>query len=148
MTPELHDKILDILARHDSMALATLRSDGYPQTTTVDYVNDGFAIYFGCGAQSQKAQNLARDPRMSAAIDRDHESWSEIEGLSLAGTAVRVTDAAKLAAIQKRFIAKFPQVAGFTAEDRAGTSVFRVTPSIISVLDYSKGFGHSDLVAV
>jgi hypothetical protein len=26
--------------------------------------------------------------------------------------------------------------------------IFRVTPLIISVLDYSKGFGHTDLVSV
>jgi hypothetical protein len=25
--------------------------------------------------------------------------------------------------------------------------IFRVTPTVISVLDYSKGFGHTDLVA-
>jgi hypothetical protein len=25
-------------------------------------------------------------------------------------------------------------------------SVFRVTPTVISVIDYSKGFGHTDLV--
>ena len=30
-----------------------------------------------------------------------------------------------------------------TPED---VKVFRLTPSIISVLDYSKGFGHTDLV--
>jgi len=29
-----------------------------------------------------------------------------------------------------------------------GTAIFRVTPSVISVLDYTKGFGHSDLVTV
>jgi hypothetical protein len=26
--------------------------------------------------------------------------------------------------------------------------IFRVTPTVISVLDYSKGFAHTDLVAV
>ena len=26
------------------------------------------------------------------------------------------------------------------------TKIFRVTPTVISVLDYSKGFGHTDLV--
>jgi hypothetical protein len=25
--------------------------------------------------------------------------------------------------------------------------IFRLTPTVISVLDYSKGFGHTDLVA-
>jgi len=29
----------------------------------------------------------------------------------------------------------------------ADVSVFRVTPVVISLLDYSKGFGHTDLVA-
>ncbi len=27
-------------------------------------------------------------------------------------------------------------------------SVFRIEPKVISVLDYSKGFGHTDLVTV
>ena len=31
-----------------------------------------------------------------------------------------------------------------TAKD---VRIFRVTPTMISVLDYSKGFGHTDLVA-
>jgi hypothetical protein len=26
--------------------------------------------------------------------------------------------------------------------------IFRVTPTVISVLDYSKGFGHTDLVSI
>jgi hypothetical protein len=27
-----------------------------------------------------------------------------------------------------------------------GVALFRLTPNVISVLDYSKGFGHTDLV--
>ncbi len=33
-------------------------------------------------------------------------------------------------------------------EDLAGTAILRITPVVISVLDYSKGFGHTDLVRV
>lgn len=33
-----------------------------------------------------------------------------------------------------------------SAEDLKGTAFVRVTPKVISVLDYSKGFGHTDLV--
>jgi PPOX class probable F420-dependent enzyme len=146
--PELRRKILDILARHNNVTIATLRPDGYPQATTVGYASDGLTIYFGCAPQSQKAQNLARDPRVSAAIDEDHQNWNEIEGLSLAGTARHVTDVAELAKVESLFAAKFPQMGAFSAEDVARLIVFRVTPSVISVLDYSKGFGHSDLVTV
>jgi hypothetical protein len=31
-------------------------------------------------------------------------------------------------------------------EDLAATAFVKVTPKVISVLDYSKGFGHTDLV--
>lgn len=147
VSPELREKILDILARHENMTIATLRPDGFPQATTVGYASDGLTIYFGCGAQSQKAKNLARDPRVSAAIDKDHDYWMEIEGLSLAGTAHRVNDAAELARVAQLFHAKFPQLAEFST-DPFDMVLFRVTPTVISVLDYSKGFGHTDLVTV
>ena len=75
--PELHRKILDILARHNNVTIATLRPDGYRQATTVGYASDGLTVYFGCAPQSQQAQNSARDPRVSAAIDEDHQNWNE-----------------------------------------------------------------------
>ena len=148
MRPEMRMKILDLLARHNNMTIATVRSDGYPQATTVGYVNDGLDIYFGCGAKSQKARNLARNNKVSAAIDSDHENWAEIEGLSLGGAATPVTSVNELEKVGALFVEKFPQVAAFTPEQQMGTTIFRVTPSVISVLDYSKGFGRSDLVAV
>jgi general stress protein 26 len=149
VTPQLHDKILGILARHNNMSIATLRPDGFPQVTTVGYANDGLKIYFGCGARSQKAQNLRRDPRVSAAIDEDHANWNEIDGISLAGTAALVTDPVELDKVGKLFRAKFPQMAAFGPEDDSfNLTLFRVNPSVISVLDYTKGFGHTDLVRI
>jgi general stress protein 26 len=146
MPPELRDKILGILARHDNMTIATLRPDGFPQATTVGYANDGTTIYFGCGPHAQKARNIEHDPRVSAAIDKDHADWNQIEGISLAGTAVRVTDPAELKRIAELFRAKFSQLAAFGDLDPYGMVLFRIAPIVISVLDYTKGFGHSDLV--
>ena len=148
MTPAMRDKILDLLARHDNMTIATVRPDGYPQATTVGFANDGLAIYFGCGTHSQKAANIALNPKVSIAIDRDPENWFQIEGLSLAGTAERVTDAAELAKAGELFFAKFPQIAAFSEKDMATMAIYRVTPTVFSVLDYTQGFGHSDLVTV
>jgi pyridoxine/pyridoxamine 5'-phosphate oxidase len=141
-------KILDLLEHHNNMTIATNRADGYPQATTVGYANDGLTIFFGCGTQSQKAHNLARDSRVSAAIDHDYEDWNQIAGLSLAGTAAPVSDIDELTKVGTLFVAKFPQIAGFGPEAMAGMTIYRLTPSVISVLDYTKGFGHSDLVTV
>jgi len=43
---------------------------------------------------------------------------------------------------------KFPQIAGYAPAELEQIVLFRVTPEVISVLDYRKGFGHTDLVEV
>ena len=87
-------KILKLLDEHRNMTIATLRPDGWPQATTVGYASDGLTLYFLCGPDSQKARNLARDDRVSLAIDDDTEPVMEITGLSMAAHACRVVDPA------------------------------------------------------
>jgi hypothetical protein len=50
----LRKKILKIPDEHRIMTVATNRPDGWPQATTVGYVNDGLTLYFLCSPQSQK----------------------------------------------------------------------------------------------
>jgi len=57
-------QIASVLGVANDLAIATVRPDGWPQVTTVSYVADGTRIYFGTWAKSQKAQNIARDPRI------------------------------------------------------------------------------------
>jgi general stress protein 26 len=140
------ERILDLLKTHDKMAIATLRGDGFPHATTVNYVNEGLVIYFGCGARSQKTRNIVRDERVSLAIDHEYVDWSKIQGLSIGGIAERVSDVQDIERIGELFTQKFPQLSGFRPEDLLGTAFFRVTPKVISVIDYTKGFGHSELV--
>jgi nitroimidazol reductase NimA-like FMN-containing flavoprotein (pyridoxamine 5'-phosphate oxidase superfamily) len=61
----MRKKIEQLLNQHRLMTVATNRPDGWPQATTVGYVNEGLTLYFLCGRQSQEAQNLARDNRVS-----------------------------------------------------------------------------------
>jgi general stress protein 26 len=137
-----------LLSHEKDMTIATVREDGYPQATTVSYVNDGLTLYFGCDAGSQKARNIARSSKISLAIDARYENWEEIQGLSIGGIAERVTDRDELLRVQKLMLEKFPQIAQFGAYPGTELVVFRVTPRVISVLDYTKGFGHTDLVTL
>ena len=43
MEDEIRRKILTLLDQHRIMTVATLRQDGWPQATTVGYVNEGFS---------------------------------------------------------------------------------------------------------
>lgn len=146
MDPSLRDQIVAILAEGQDLTLATVRPDGAPQATTVSYAADGMTIYFGCGAASQKALNLAHDDRVSLTVDLPYSDWNGIRGLSLFGHAERMpperyTDVGEL------FAGKFPQMAHHQG-DAGKMAVFRIVPSVVSVLDYRKGFGHTDLVIV
>ena len=147
MDEEIREKMLALLDQHRIMTIATLRPDGGPQATTVGYANDGLTLYFLCGRDSQKAANLARDDRVSLAIDHDTDEIMSITGLSMAARAQAVTDPAEGARIMRMLTAKYPeQPLPGPMPSPEEVSIFRVTPKIISVLDYSRGFGHTDLV--
>jgi general stress protein 26 len=148
MDSAIEREIVSILNDANDMTIATVREDGYPQATTVSYVNDGLMIYFGCAAESQKARNIARCPKVSLAINLPYVSWKEIRGLSIGATAALVTDPEELGQVAELMFQKFPQIAAYAPTEIEGIRLFRVTPEIISVLDYSKGFGHTDLVNV
>src|ERR1700752_4767282 len=92
MDDTLKSKILELLDQHRLMTVATNRPGGWPQATTVGYVNDGLKIYFLCSPQSQKAANLARDSRISLTIDHDVSDPMAITGLSMAAQAQPVAD--------------------------------------------------------
>jgi general stress protein 26 len=146
MDPSLERLILALLRSHNNLTLATLRPDGWPQATTVGYVNDRLTIYFGCAPDSQKAANIRRDGRVSLAIDWDEPDRSRIQGLSMAAITEIVTAAEEIGRIVSLMRAKFPQIAAlppFSPEDLA---LVRLWPRVVSVLDYTKGFGHTDLV--
>lgn len=144
-------KIQALLDGHRIMTIATLRPDGWPQATTVGYVNEGLTLWFLCGLQSQKAENLAHDDRVSITIDHDTPDIMAITGLSMAARARRVIDRDEAAKVLRMLPLKYPDAPATMAQLKMPApeevALFRVVPEIISVLDYTQGFAHTDLVA-
>jgi nitroimidazol reductase NimA-like FMN-containing flavoprotein (pyridoxamine 5'-phosphate oxidase superfamily) len=148
MNEDLRQKILSLLDEHRIMTVATLRPDGWPQATTVGYVNEGLTIYFLCGLDSQKARNIARDDRISLTIDHDTPDLMAITGLSMAARATAVSDRAEVEKVLRLLPLKYAGAPPPPIEMPKWNEirVFRVAPVVISVLDYTKGFGHTDVV--
>jgi len=148
MEGEIRNKILTLLDQHRIMTVATLRPDGWPQATTVGYVNEGLTLYFLCGLESQKAKNLARDHRISLTIDHDTADLMKISGLSMAAHARAVSDRAEVDKVLRMLPLKYPDAPPLPVKMPGPDEirVFRVDPKVISVLDYSKGFGHTDVI--
>jgi len=109
-------KVMSLLEAHRVMTIATLRPDGWPQATTVGYVNEGLVLWFLCGRESQKAGNLAHDDRVSITIDHDTPDLMAITGLSMAARAHRVSDRAEAEKVIGMLPLKYP---GRAALDRA-----------------------------
>jgi general stress protein 26 len=148
MKSEIRSSALNILDGHRIMTVATNRPDGWPQATIVGYANDGLVLYFFVSRLSQKFANIKRDPRVSVTIGDDFKDPNKIKGLSLAGRAEIVTADGEFERVFPIFLARFPEYAKWPRPTAAVSPLIKITPSLLSILDYSKGFGHSDLVAV
>lgn len=149
MKDETRDRILGLLAAHRLMRLATLRPDGWPQATTVGYASEGLTLYFLCGPGSQKAANLAADDRVSLTIDHDTSDMMRIAGLSMAAHAYPVTEPSEVSRIMNLLVHRYPAQQSLPGPmpGPQAVRVFRVEPKLISLLDYSRGFGYTELVA-
>lgn len=158
MMARLKAVILGLLNEHRVMTIATNRPDGWPQATMVGYVNDGYLLYCFIPRSTQKYANILRDRRVSIAIGSDAPNPLDVKGLSLAGQATEVTDPVEIDYVAKLRLARYPEYAAWSAladgaslrisphPPSASIALMRIAPDIISVLDYSKGFGHSELV--
>ena len=146
MDNALLEKIVAILAGARDMTIATIREDGFPQATTVSYVSDGLTIYFCCDPSSQKAENLARNKRVSLTANLDYSDWNQIQGVSIGGLTEPISDPEEMEKVGNLMLAKFPQVSDFVSDEMGEILLFRIKPVVVSVLDYSKGFGHTDLI--
>jgi general stress protein 26 len=149
MDKSMQDFILGIVDNGKDLTLATIRPDGYPQATTVSYANDGLTIYVGIGKHSQKANNIRHCNKVSLTINADYPDWNHIQGLSMGALAEIVSNPEEIKHATDCMIKRFPQVADWaTSQQAADTELLKITPQVISVLDYEKGFGHTDLVTV
>ncbi|MDO8263026.1 MAG: pyridoxamine 5'-phosphate oxidase family protein, partial [Gallionella sp.] len=108
----------------------------------------GLTLYFLCGLDSQKARNLAQDDRLSLTIDHDTADLMAITGLSMAARAHAVVDRAEAEKVLRMLPLKYPEAKPLPMKMPTPDEVrlFRVTPLVISVLDYTQGFGHVDHV--
>ncbi len=141
--------ILDIIEHENDLTLATVRDDGYPQATTVSYASDGLTLYVGTGKDSQKSRNIRRCDKVSLTIDTAYSDWSQIRGLSMGARARILERPDEIAHAAACLVKKFPQAADWAKAEAWNDVVFlEITPEVISVLDYRKGFGHTELVRV
>lgn len=136
-----------VLDSAQDLTLATLRPDGYPQATTVNFAHEDMLLYVGIGRRSQKADNIRHNDKVSLTINLPYRDWREIRGLSMSGHAEILDDPAQAEIARACLERRFPAVSEWIGPDMAAEVAFlRIRLVLVSVIDYSKGFGHTELV--
>ena len=88
MTP---DEVATMLASCRKVQLATLSLDGYPHLVTMYYALVDGKIAFWTYGTSQKALNLARDPRITCLVETG-EAYFDLRGVQVQGTVEMLAD--------------------------------------------------------
>lgn len=145
----MKERAVEILDSNRIMAIATIRPDGWPQATLVGYASEGILLYFAISRTSQKFANIERDNRVSIAIGRDFHDPGSIRGLSIAAHVSEVSDPEQRDRALERLLDQHPGLKRLETPSLTDDMVvMRAAPAIITIIDYSKGFGHSDLLSV
>jgi nitroimidazol reductase NimA-like FMN-containing flavoprotein (pyridoxamine 5'-phosphate oxidase superfamily) len=130
------------------MAISTVRPDGWPQTTIVGYANDGLALYFLIFRSSQKFANIRHDNRVSIAVGGEPKDMREAKAMFAGAHAFEVVEPKERAHAWQLLVQRHPNLADFDLPGSADAALMRADCQHVSVLDYSKGFGHTEAFSV
>ena len=129
--------IVGLLDRERLMSIGINRPDGWPQVTTVGYVNEGLDLYFVTGRDSQKLANLAADPRISLSIFIDEQADGPV-GLVMSGHAHEVADPDEIQTLTAIMSARWPDFSVYCPTSRA-QAVVRFRPEVICLISAVDG---------
>ena len=139
---------IQILDTRRTMAVSTIRPDGWPQTTIVGYANVGLTVYFLIFRSSQKFANIQHDDRISIAVGGEPTDLHQLKAVYAGAQASEVTDPAQREIAWRILTDRHPNLAAFDLPDRSAAVMMRAECRYVSVLDYSKGFGHTEALTI
>jgi hypothetical protein len=140
----MREKAAQILGDNRTMAISTVRPDGWPQTTIVGYVNDELVVYFLIFRSGQKFANIAHDRRVSIAVGKEPPNIRLSEAVFAGALASEVVEPSERDQAWGLLVQRHPDLLGAPQPDWSAVAMMRAECLHLSVLDYSKGLGHAD----
>jgi PPOX class probable F420-dependent enzyme len=140
MTP---DEMRTFLDDGRDLQVASINADGTPHLVTMWYLREGDDLTFWTYGKSQKVVNLRRDPRVTVLVATG-ESYEELKGVSITGTATIVDDLDDVLAFGERVYEKYwgpiehDVVRDGVRAMGAKRVLVRVTPDRVTSWDHAK----------
>lgn len=142
------DEAVAILDSHRIMTVATVRPDGWPQATIVGYANEGLALYFLIYRDSQKFTNIGVDQRIAIAVGQEPHSLREIKAVYAGCEVAEVTESAERSRAWQLLAQRHPNLTDLAPPQRSEVATMVAKCRYLSVLDYSKGLGHTEVIVI
>lgn len=133
-----------ILNAHRTMAISTVRPDGWPQTTIVGYANRGFDIVFLIYRSGQKWANIQRDDRISIAVGSEPLELNALQAVYAGAHAAEIVDEAERMHAWEQLMQRHANLAGAHIPEASEGVFMRARCKYVSVLDFTQGLGHRE----
>jgi uncharacterized protein YhbP (UPF0306 family) len=144
LTEAWRSKIAGLLAQCVALTVSTASPNGSPRAADVYFCSDAnLNLYFYSDPASRHSRNIARDPRVAAAVRVESMDWHEIKGMQFEGEAARVNDPDERTKAWRLICEKFPFYESFT-DVVARLEIYRITPKWVRWLDNSTSFGYKE----
>lgn len=139
---------ITILDSNRIMTIATVRPDGWPQTTMVGYANEGWRLYFLIYRTSQKFANIAHDDRVSISVGHEPRELRDIKAVYAGCHAEEVTDLKERGHAWTLLAARHPNLTDLAPPGTDEVATMKAECKFVSMLDYSQGLGHTESLTV
>jgi PPOX class probable F420-dependent enzyme len=135
-------EVTGFLDANHKLQLATINRDGTPHLVTMYYVMMDGQITFWTYRSSQKARNLARDPRVACLVETG-EGYFDLRGVQVQGVVQITEDPAEVVEIGRRVAAVTLNLHEGLADDYVEHTApkrlgYIVEPTHIASWDHSK----------
>ncbi|HWQ87281.1 pyridoxamine 5'-phosphate oxidase family protein [Brevundimonas sp.] len=141
------EAVVGLLDRERLMSVALNRPDGWPQVTTVGYLNDGLNLYFIVARSSQKFANAERDSRASVSICSESGPHGDAVGVSMSGRVAEVLDPSTIERLNRQVVARYPDVHVYCPGGDA-VAVMHFAPEIVSCVGVMDGRSEAQTFAI
>jgi uncharacterized protein YhbP (UPF0306 family) len=133
--------VLDYLAEHKKLTLATASATGVPHAASYMFVNRGALLYFWARPETATAKQIEQNPVVSFTIDDYVDDWAKMKGVQGTGECRVVLNAGEITEAVRAFADKYPAVHG--TGRTTNISFFKVTPTQLQFIDNTEG-GRAD----
>lgn len=152
MTRQEVERVGSFLDSLNTMTLATQGPAG-PWAATVFFVrDDALNLYFVSSPETRHVRDLLAAGAVAVTVNGDHDSWDDIRGLQISGTAEPVPEAQRPDVVE-RYLGKFTKIRRVVehpasapergiAERFMTSAFFRIRPVTIRFIDNTVSFGY------